>query len=87
MNPKSFPLEYFYIESITIFNYYFTTIAGAITIAIAPFYFYIVLTQSKNLGTYKWFLLNHSIWAICFEIGISLTKPCLLVPAGKYISY
>lgn len=84
MDSKNFPLEYFYIESITTFNYYFTTFAGAITITIAPFYLYILLTQSKSLGTYKWFLLNHSIWSICSEITLVLTKPCTLMPGGIF---
>ncbi|KAE9548205.1 hypothetical protein FO519_008585 [Halicephalobus sp. NKZ332] len=82
MSSRDFPIEYFYNETVTNFNIVFTTVTAAITISIAPFYLYIVLTQSKSLGTYRILLLNHSIWSICTEISWSLTKPCVLTPAA-----
>ncbi|KAE9547050.1 hypothetical protein FO519_009738, partial [Halicephalobus sp. NKZ332] len=86
MNSTDLLLEHFYNEKITHFNFVFTTIAGAITAFIAPFYLFIILTQSKSLGTYRFFLLNHSIWTICAELALSLTKPCFLMPgAGGFV--
>ncbi|KAE9548204.1 hypothetical protein FO519_008584 [Halicephalobus sp. NKZ332] len=80
MNAKDFPIEYFYNEIATKFNMIFTTITALITVSMAPFYLYIVLTQSKSLGTYRFFILNHSIWTICAEICFGFSKTCMLMP-------
>lgn len=60
---------------------YYINIIGAITISIAPAYFYILLTQSGSLKRFKWFLLNHSFWCLSFLISFIIFKPVLLLPA------
>ena len=47
-----------------------------------PFLLYIILTQSEKLGTFKWFILNSSIWSLGLQTSIGLTKPYFLLPAA-----
>ena len=55
-----------------------------ITLAIAPVYYYILLTQSKTLGKYKWFLLNQSVWSLLFTIVAVIGKPIFLFHAPAF---
>ncbi|KAE9548544.1 hypothetical protein FO519_008247 [Halicephalobus sp. NKZ332] len=59
----------------------YANVIGAITVFIAPIHFYIILTQSEKLKTFKWFLLNHSFWCLCFLLSCVVFKPVLLLYA------
>ena len=61
----------------------YSSIIGGITIAIAPIHFYIILTQSKVLGRFKWFIINHSFWCFLFTLSLVITKPVLLLSAAS----
>ena len=60
----------------------YTNYITLVTLLITPIYFYIVLTQSSNLKTYKWFILNHSFWCLCFLLSVAIVKPILLLYCG-----
>uniref|UniRef100_A0A7E4VA50 Serpentine receptor class gamma n=1 Tax=Panagrellus redivivus TaxID=6233 RepID=A0A7E4VA50_PANRE len=42
--------------------------------------FYVILTQSKTLGNFKYYLINQTIWAQLFEIAVLLFYPVALAP-------
>ncbi|KAE9548610.1 hypothetical protein FO519_008176, partial [Halicephalobus sp. NKZ332] len=86
MGPKDYPIEYFYNEFATEFYFFFSNVTAVLTIALAPIHIYTILTQSKKMGSYKWFLLNHSVWCIMLEIFLAITKPIPLYPAASYVS-
>lgn len=44
-------------------------------------HFYIILTQSKSIKNFKWFLINNSFWNILLEIGLGFLKPVFLLPS------
>lgn len=70
----------FYNDTIARTSYYFTTISLCFTITLTPIFFYTVVTQSKNLGRYKYFLMHHSLCCLLFEYCLSIAKPVLLSP-------
>lgn len=70
----------YYIDSVARFNYIFTSTTLVVTLMIAVVFFYTILTQSKQLGVYKWFIFNHTLWCFLFEIALSVTKPVLMTP-------
>uniref|UniRef100_A0AC35EYN9 Serpentine Receptor, class H n=1 Tax=Panagrolaimus sp. PS1159 TaxID=55785 RepID=A0AC35EYN9_9BILA len=49
---------------------------------IAPFLFYVIITQSRNLGDFKWLIFNHSFWCLTLESLLGLVKPLFLSPAA-----
>ena len=57
---------------------YFTLFLCSI---LTPLVFYVILTQSKNLKSFKWLILHHLFWCFTFEIYFASFKPLLLVPA------
>lgn len=81
MSTERYPDEYFYSPLAAKIYHSYLWIITILLLAILPLYIYVILTQSKTLGTYKWFLLNHTIWSILFTFEISLTRPILLYPA------
>ncbi|KAE9551622.1 hypothetical protein FO519_005150, partial [Halicephalobus sp. NKZ332] len=85
MDPKDFPLEYFYDESITNFYIVFTRVTTVVTVLLIPIYFFVILTQSKALGNFKWFLLNNSIWYLFLDLAMCYFKPLILCPAAAGI--
>uniref|UniRef100_A0A7E4ZSE9 Serpentine Receptor, class J n=1 Tax=Panagrellus redivivus TaxID=6233 RepID=A0A7E4ZSE9_PANRE len=52
----------------------------AISIILGLFLDYVILTQSKSLGTFKYYVLNQSIWAQLFEVLMILLNPVFLTP-------
>uniref|UniRef100_A0A914R6Y0 NADH dehydrogenase subunit 4 n=1 Tax=Panagrolaimus davidi TaxID=227884 RepID=A0A914R6Y0_9BILA len=52
---------------------------------IAPLYFFVVLTQSKLLGSFKWLLFNYSLWGFFLTTFMGLVKPIFLTPAFAVI--
>ncbi|KAE9548543.1 hypothetical protein FO519_008246 [Halicephalobus sp. NKZ332] len=61
----------------------YSSIIGIVTVAIAPVHFYIVLTRSKTLGRFKWFILNHSFWCLLFTLSVVIIKPVILLDAAS----
>uniref|UniRef100_A0A7E4UYV1 Serpentine Receptor, class J n=1 Tax=Panagrellus redivivus TaxID=6233 RepID=A0A7E4UYV1_PANRE len=51
-----------------------------ISIALGLFLDYVILTQSKSLGTFKYYLLNQTIWAQLFEVLMITLNPVFLTP-------
>ena len=49
---------------------------------IAPFLFYIILTKSKQLGSFKWLIFNHSFWCLATSSIVCSLKPVFLPPAA-----
>ena len=72
--------QFFSAITSIIYNTYFNVIGG-ITISVAPFYFYILLTQSETLKNFKWFIINHSFWCLCLLLSFVIFKPILLLNA------
>uniref|UniRef100_A0A7E4V7E8 7TM GPCR serpentine receptor class x (Srx) domain-containing protein n=1 Tax=Panagrellus redivivus TaxID=6233 RepID=A0A7E4V7E8_PANRE len=46
--------------------------------------FYVILTQSKSLGNFKYYLINQTIWAQLFELAVLLLYPGALAPFPAY---
>uniref|UniRef100_A0A914PVS8 Uncharacterized protein n=1 Tax=Panagrolaimus davidi TaxID=227884 RepID=A0A914PVS8_9BILA len=65
---------------VTYFYYYYSYFSLCLTWIISPFLFYTIFTQSKTLGNFKWFILNHSFWCLAFETVFGIFKPMLLPP-------
>ncbi|KAE9548230.1 hypothetical protein FO519_008560 [Halicephalobus sp. NKZ332] len=59
----------------------YINIITIITLSLAPIHFYIILTQSSTLKRFKWFLLNHSFWCLCYLLSFAVFKPVLLLYA------
>ena len=68
-------------EAIINFYFWYSYITLFLSWLIAPLLFYVILTQSKNLDNFKWFILNHSIWCLALQTKLAVTKPLILVPA------
>ena len=75
------PSQFFNPTVSHIFTTYASYIA-AITVLISPIYFYILLTQSSKLNTYKWLILNHSFWCFSFLLSFASVKPVVLLYCG-----
>ena len=71
--PSQFLVEFYFYYS------YFTLL---VCWAIAPFLFHVILTQSRNLGDFKWLIFNHSFWCLALESLLGLVKPLFLSPAA-----
>lgn len=80
---EDYPREYFYSSTVTTLTHLFMSIILGILIITLPFYFYILLTQSKTLSIFKWFLINHTVWNVSFTMTFAITKPVLLWPAAS----
>uniref|UniRef100_A0A7E4VD37 Uncharacterized protein n=1 Tax=Panagrellus redivivus TaxID=6233 RepID=A0A7E4VD37_PANRE len=52
----------------------------SINTVLATFVFYVILTQSASLGSFKYYLLNQLIWAQILEFGLLLTCPVFVGP-------
>ena len=63
------------------FYYHFSTLTLVLSWIITPLLFYVILTQSKNLNTFKWLILNHSFWCFALETAIGLIKPLIFLPS------
>ncbi|KAE9553581.1 hypothetical protein FO519_003221 [Halicephalobus sp. NKZ332] len=55
-----------------------------LAVALAPFQFFIILTQSNNLGGFKWLILNHSFWCLLLSFSGIAIKPVML---GGFSAY
>uniref|UniRef100_A0A7E4VDX0 Serpentine Receptor, class T n=1 Tax=Panagrellus redivivus TaxID=6233 RepID=A0A7E4VDX0_PANRE len=51
-----------------------------ISVILGLFLDYVILTQSKSLGTFKYYLLNQAIWAQIYEILMITLNPVFLTP-------
>ena len=51
-----------------------------ITYLLAPVLFYIVLTKSSTIGTFKWIILNHSFWSLFQGTLMGVFKPVFFLP-------
>uniref|UniRef100_A0A7E4ZRR6 G_PROTEIN_RECEP_F1_2 domain-containing protein n=1 Tax=Panagrellus redivivus TaxID=6233 RepID=A0A7E4ZRR6_PANRE len=51
-----------------------------VSIVLSIFVNYVILTQSKTLGTYKYYIINQTVWSQLFEIGMILYNPVVLMP-------
>lgn len=68
-----------FLVDIYIYYSYFTLFSCWL---IAPILFYAILTQSRNLGNFKWLIFNHSFWCLTLESLLGLVKPVFLSPAA-----
>ncbi|KAE9551628.1 hypothetical protein FO519_005156 [Halicephalobus sp. NKZ332] len=59
----------------------FSYIALTVTLLLAPIVFYVILTQSKQIGNFKWLILNHTVWCFCQEVVLGIVK---FVPLSPY---
>lgn len=75
------PVDYFYSEELKSIYGMLCGIFTVTIIIITPIHIYIILTQSKSLGNFKWLLLNYSIWNTVFELLVGVTRPVILYPA------
>uniref|UniRef100_A0A7E4W5H8 G-protein coupled receptors family 1 profile domain-containing protein n=1 Tax=Panagrellus redivivus TaxID=6233 RepID=A0A7E4W5H8_PANRE len=50
---------------------------GIICVVIGVFLDYVIITQSKDLGTFKYYILNQAIWAQLYEFVIILMSPAI----------
>ncbi|KAE9548229.1 hypothetical protein FO519_008559 [Halicephalobus sp. NKZ332] len=67
------------------FYFYYSYLTLILCWVLAPIVFYIILTQSKTIGKFKWLILNHTFWCFCLENLLGIVKPVLLAPAcGGY---
>lgn len=67
-----------------VIDYYTHIIINVIfSISITFFFFmvYLILTQSKNMSKYKYYLLNNILWAQIFEVFLFIFKPKFLLPS------
>uniref|UniRef100_A0A7E4ZQP0 Serpentine Receptor, class T n=1 Tax=Panagrellus redivivus TaxID=6233 RepID=A0A7E4ZQP0_PANRE len=48
-----------------------------ISIVIAVFLDYVIITKSKDLGTFKYYILNQAIWAQLYEIVLIIESPVI----------
>ena len=64
-----------------LFYFYYSYLTLGLCWILGPVVFYIVLTQSKTIGNFKWLILNHTFWCFCLENLIGIVKPVLL---GKH---
>lgn len=64
------------------FYYYYSWLTLLATWFIAPLLFYVILTKSRKLGNFKWFILNHSFWCLALETVFAIAKPILLPPVA-----
>ena len=77
-------VDWFYNDIIAnVFNLYANVVSG-LTVPLGPIVWYIIIAQSKSLGRFKWFLLNHSFWSFAFMIMVILFRPIILLPAGAF---
>uniref|UniRef100_A0A7E4W161 G protein-coupled receptor n=1 Tax=Panagrellus redivivus TaxID=6233 RepID=A0A7E4W161_PANRE len=51
-----------------------------VNLIIGPFLIHVIVTKSKILGTFKWYLLNQTVFVQIFEFFIILLNPVLLNP-------
>lgn len=68
----------FLVEFYIYYSYFTLTLCWLIT----PFLFYVIITQSRNLGDFKWLIFNHSFWCLALESLLGLVKPLFLSPAA-----
>ena len=64
------------------FYYYFSYFTFVLCWLIAPLLFYVILTQSKKLTSFKWLILNHSFWCLALETLLALVKPLFMSPCA-----
>uniref|UniRef100_A0A7E4V6V2 Serpentine Receptor, class T n=1 Tax=Panagrellus redivivus TaxID=6233 RepID=A0A7E4V6V2_PANRE len=53
---------------------------GIFSIVFGGFVDYVIITQSKGLGTFKYYLMNQTIWAQLLEVLVILLNPVFLNP-------
>ena len=84
VNKRSMENKYL-VGYIEIIYQYYSTFTLLLTWMLAPLTFYVILTQSRSLGSVKWLLLNHSFWCLMLETLLGTVKPVLLGEiAGGY---
>uniref|UniRef100_A0A7E4VW57 Serpentine Receptor, class T n=1 Tax=Panagrellus redivivus TaxID=6233 RepID=A0A7E4VW57_PANRE len=57
-----------------------TFLFGGWSFLITTFGMLVIVTQSKQLGTFKYFLLNQTFWAMLFELANVLFRPVIMTP-------
>uniref|UniRef100_A0A7E4VGW1 Serpentine Receptor, class T n=1 Tax=Panagrellus redivivus TaxID=6233 RepID=A0A7E4VGW1_PANRE len=65
-------------------NHTIVVIFGTTSIILGIIGFYVILTQSKSLGNFKYYLINQTIWAQLFELAVLLLYPAALAPFPAY---
>ncbi|KAE9552528.1 hypothetical protein FO519_004270 [Halicephalobus sp. NKZ332] len=66
-------------DIVKIYTYY-SSFTCFISWALAILLFYVIFTQSKEIGSFKWLILNHTIWTIAGVTLATLVKPVILSP-------
>lgn len=72
--PNFDPILTSYAHLITDINFVISTI-------LFPVIFYLILTNSKQMSKYKFYLLNNILWCQGFEIILFIGRPTLLFPS------
>jgi hypothetical protein len=78
--PLNLSLSDVYNQGATTFYKLSFEIVTCFQLLVLPFLIYIILTQSKKMRTYRWYLLNTILWNTLMEITQCLTCPMILSP-------
>jgi hypothetical protein len=69
-----------YAEKLTLLSFVLTTI-------IMPLIVYLIVTKSKRMKTYRYYLINSVIWAYSFQLLIFIARPVVLLPSFCILFY
>lgn len=79
------PLEYFFISKLNDICNIIISFNQCVSWALFFMVVFFAVKRSNSLGSFKWYLLNHAIWCILFETGMTLFRPVIFPQAfGGY---
>ncbi|KAH7711057.1 Protein SRI-62 [Aphelenchoides avenae] len=55
-------------------------VSFALSTILAPMMIYLVLKESKDMGKYRWYLLNEVFWCYLYDVALTVWKPVFLGP-------
>ena len=80
VNFSIFSMEDFYHPVLVSVYNVFWEVSITITTVFFIFMIYVILKNSKDIGEYKYFMINQLVWSYLFDVIIGLWKPIPLWP-------
>ena len=79
-NFSAYSLEDFYHPTLFVIYKVFWETSLLIITVFFLFMLYVILKNSKEIGTYKYFIVNQLIWTYLFDLVMGMWKPVVLWP-------